>query len=638
MLDFLKFDPPTIADRPKTSITTNKQMKIVRSKGQHNIWDYDVAKFPFRSYFESLFETSDLEHVDNHPLAVDVRGKMDIENHESNLHKHFYADIKSRPAFKELYCRFVTELLQTHFPEEKVLIYQSFPSVRFQYPNNVSVPKHCDSDEIGRHPHGEKNFLVPITAMHGTQRLFLESAPGREDFEGYDLEIGEFLAFNGNKCVHYNEKNTEGTVRISLDFRVMTLADYLRYIQEGQITVTNPRDPEKQRAPTKMIIGGYYQVVFRDASFAEMMNGWHFQKELLLQSQPLFDECEALATAEYMHGGGFITEFKKTEELEAKIASYTGAKHVIMTTSGTSAIMLALLAHGIGVGDNVIVPDYTMIATANAVKAIGATPLLVDVSPLTHTLDISAIEKARRMHSVKAVIHVSLNNRHSGIDELASYCASHGLLLVEDAAQSLGCWLRQGQHYGTVGSIGCFSLSTPKIISTGQGGFCTTNDDGLAAKMRMMKNFGRKCGGVDVFETFGLNMKFTDLQAVVGLEQMKKLPARVERMHQIFSHYYSMLGPIMIKPTFDGWIPWFVDIYVPDRDGLAAFLKQHNIQTRPTYPAIHTTPMYADGSIGAFPSASYVSEHGLFLPTHFALSDSAIFHICRLIRLYLGVF
>lgn len=595
---------------------------------------YSLGEFPFRAYFEDLFHTSNLESLHTHESASDVSGRLNIEDIESNLHKRFYSDIKSRPVFKELYCRFVSKLFSTFFPDQEALIYQSFPSVRFQYPGNIAVPKHCDSDELGRHPLGEKNFLVPITAMHGSQRLFLESEPGRGDFEGYDLEPGEVLSFNGNKCVHYNEKNIESTLRISLDFRVMTVADYIRYLKSGEITITNPRDPEKTRAPTKMVIGGYYQIVYKTMTLNEMINGWHFQKELLLQSRPVFDECEALATTEYMRSGGFITEFKKTEELEAMIASYTGAKHAIMTTSGTFAIMLALLAHNIGVGDRVIVPNYTMIATANAVKALGAIPVLVDVSPRTHTLDIGALEHkfASSEAPIKAVLHVSLNNRHAGIEVIAAFCDAKGVLLIEDAAQSLGCFLDNGRHFGTVGSIGCFSLSTPKIISTGQGGFCITNDDALAAKMRMIKNFGRKSGGVDVFETFGLNMKFTDLQAVVGIEQMKKLPGRVERMRAIFSQYFSHLGPWMIPPMFERWIPWFVDLYVPDRDGLAAFLKEHNIQTRPTYPEVHAS---MGVSSSEFPNTTYVSTHGLFLPTHFALSDAEIAHICRLVRLYM---
>ena len=613
-------------------------MRTIHSKGQHHICDYDVDEFSFRKYFEELFETTDLENLHKTDTAKDVSGQAEIHDVESNLHKRFYHDIKTRPVFKELYCRFIRKLFEVQFPGERALIYQSFPSVRFQYPGNIAVPKHCDSDELGKHPLGEKNYLIPITAMHGTQRLFLESEPLKGDFEGYDLEIGQFLAFNGNTCIHYNETNVEHTLRISLDFRVLTTKDYMKYILGGPVTSTNPRDPEKTRTPTRMIIGGYYQLFFNDMTLPQMMESWHFQKEMLLQSRPVFDECEARATFEYMRDGtNFVTEYKKTEELEAMICAFTGAKHVIMTTSGTSAIMLALLAHKIGVGDHVIVPDYTMIATANAVRALGAIPILVDVSPLTQTITLDAIRQtiSRSTVPIKAVIHVSLNNRHAGIEEIADFCASNNIQLIEDAAQSLGCFVRPGRHYGTFGSIGCFSLSTPKIISTGQGGFCITNNDDFAAEMRRIKNFGRQYGGVDVFETFGLNMKFTDLQAVVGIEQMKKLPARVERMHAIFSNYYSVLYPIMKPAPFESWIPWFVEVDVPSRDMLMFFLKQHNLQTRPAYPPVHTAPMYLDAG-SQFSHAQAISDKGLFLPTHFELNDATIFHICRLVRLFYG--
>jgi perosamine synthetase len=148
----------------------------------------------------------------------------------------------------------------------------------------------------------------------------------------------------------------------------------------------------------------------------------------------------------------------------------------------------------------------------------------------------------------------------------------------------------------------------------------------------MIKNFGRKEGGVDVFEVFGLNMKFTDVQAVIGIEQVKKLPARVKRLRAIFDRYAAGLPGRFRKPPSDEWIPWFVDLFVEDRDGLAAFLKKHNIQTRPTYPEINRTPMYEDGQV--FPVSEAISRTGLFLPTHPLLTNAEIDYICKIISLY----
>ena len=213
------------------------------------------------------------------------------------------------------------------------------------------------------------------------------------------------------------------------------------------------------------------------------------------------------------------------------------------------------------------------------------------------------------------------------------------MALLEDSAQSLGCTApaRNGAHraLGTFGKIGCFSLSTPKIISTGQGGFCVTNDDNLATKMRMCKNFGRRESGKDDFEAFGINLKFTDIQAVIGIEQLKKLPERVLRMREIYNTYYRNLGwlGIMKKPLSDAWVPWFVDVYVHDRNGLAEFLKAHMVQTRPTYGEINKTPMYYNRE--TFPNSERASKDGLFLPSHLGIGKKDILQICRLIQLFL---
>jgi perosamine synthetase len=554
---------------------------------------------------------------------------------ETDLHKQFYADIHTNPEFKILYCRFIKAIYNELFPDEEFMIYQSFPSIRFQFINNTTVPPHCDSDELGRHPLGERNFLIPITAMYGTNRLFIETEPGKKDYQGVTLNPGELFVFDGNRCVHYNENNVEPTIRISLDFRVIHRQQYLEYLANGPPTTTNPRNPENKREPTRMVIGVYYQCAHRDASLQTMMT-WHRQPTLLLQSQPNFDIAEANACFEYMKDGtNFVTEFKQTERLEKTIADFIGVKHVLMTTSGTMAIVLALMGCGVGDGDDVIVPDYTMIATVNAIKLLGANPILTDVDPTKFVLTKAIIEQALTPKT-KAVLFVSLNNRQVDLLDIQDFCHSKGIILIEDAAQSLGC-RTQGRHFGTFGKVGCFSLSTPKIISTGQGGFVVTDDDDLAKKMSMVKNFGRISGGIDVFEVFGLNMKFTDIQAVIGLEQMKKLPERVKQMRRLYDMYKTYLSgsPVyMIDAPDDDYIPWFIDIYTEQRGGLAEFLKLHNIQTRPTYPEIHKTPMYLTTDV--FPNTTYVSTYGLFLPSHTLMTPSTVRFICQLIHCYFG--
>ena len=604
----------------------------IRKFGNHSIVSYDTNNYPFRQYVETLYKTTDLEHLHTRSTAYN---KTDLRDVETDLHKQFYADIHTNPQFKRLYCQFIRAIYDAIYPDEDFMIYQSFPSIRFQFINNKTVPPHCDSDELGRHPLGERNFLIPITAMYNTNRLFIESEPGKKDYEGITLNPGELFVFDGNRCVHYNENNVEPTLRISLDFRVIHRQQYLEYLRNGPVTMTNPRNPENKREPTRMVIGGYYQCVHKTAQLEDMMV-WHRQPTMLLQSQPNFDKAEADACYEYMKDGtNFVTEFKQTEKLEKTLADFIGVKHVLMTTSGTMAIVLALLGCGIKPGDDVIVPDYTMIATVNAVKIVGAKPIFADVDPSRFVLTKALIEQVKTPKT-KAVLFVSLNNRQLDLLDIQEYCETAGIVLIEDAAQSLGC-RTNGRHFGTFGKVGCFSLSTPKIISTGQGGFVVTNDDKLAKIMSMVKNFGRVSGGIDVFDVFGLNMKFTDIQAVIGLEQMKKLPERVKQMRSLYDEYTTRLKGTsvrMIEAPDSEYIPWFIDIYTENRDELAIFLKLHNIQTRPTYPEIHKTPMYSDSTPNIFPVTSYVSSYGLFLPSHTLLTSKDVQFICQLIQLY----
>lgn len=603
-----------------------------RTHGKHTVYSYDSTRYRLREFIEELYE-SDVESIQNRSIDFLTKEPGTLQDVDSDLHKRFYTTIKSSDKFKTIYCSLIRDIFNEFFKGEPALIYQSFPSIRFQFVGNKCIPPHCDSDETGKHPIGERNFLLPITKMVGTTRLFIESTPGSNDNCGIDMDYGEILYFDGNKCVHYNQTNTEGFVRISFDFRVITIADYMKYL-DYTITTTNPRDPEQLRKPVRMVVGGYYQCVFHNDSIEDMTR-WYNQKDMILQTRPVFDKTESTACSSYFDNGDpFLTEYKETQKLEQRLATFIGAKHVCMTPSGTSAIIAALFSCGIRPGDDVIVPNYTMVATANAVRILGANPILVDVNPSTYTVDLETI-RASRTERTRAIIHVTLNNRSFHIREITEYCKNEGLFLIEDAAQSLGC-RHDGVHYGLFGDVGCFSLSSPKIITTGQGGFVVTNNDQLAKKLSIFKNFGRSEGGVEVYTDIGLNMKFTDIQAVIGLSQMAKIENRVTRMREIFDRYYSnlhSLSTIRILPAHSPeWIPWFIDIESKERAGIAHFLKQHNVQTRITYPSIHSLPFY--NKTDSYPVSEHISNNGLFLPTHFLLTDSDIEYICRLLRIF----
>jgi len=350
------------------------------------------------------------------------------------------------------------------------------------------------------------------------------------------------------------------------------------------------------------------------------------------QMEPWFGQEEADALRDYMMAGGWVTEFRQTQAFEASLADFTGAKHCIATNNGTISLSLALMAVGVKAGNDVMVPDMTMIATPNSARLIGANPVFVDVEPDTLNMDIDQAIAAITPGTA-AVVHVSFNGRCNNIERLRDACNERGVPLIEDSAQSLGSY-HKGRHLGTFGDIGSFSFSAPKVISTGQGGALITDDDTLAAKLRKLKDFGRMGGGNDIHDDIGFNFKFTDLQAVVGIEQMKKLPWRVSRKKEIFQRYVEGLADLeavdMLPTDLDATSPWFIEVFVDDRDGLQAHLKDNDIGSRPIYPPIHAQQAYGLNEL-SFPVTERAAARGLWLPSSSKLSDTDIDRVCSAI-------
>ena len=355
------------------------------------------------------------------------------------------------------------------------------------------------------------------------------------------------------------------------------------------------------------------------------------------QMEPWIGEEEKRAVVEYLDAGGWLTEFQRTRDFEKAIADYVGSKYCSVVANGTVSLFAALKALGIGPGDEVIVPDYTMIASANAVVLAGATPVFVDVSLSNLCLDIELTEKAMTS-ATKAIMLVSLNGRSPDMEAFVELARRHHVALVEDAAQSLGSF-HKGKHLGTFGQIGSFSFSAPKVITTGQGGALVTDDLELFERIRKIRDFGRRQSGVDFHETIGYNFKFTDLQAVIGIEQMKKLVWRVNRKKEMFALYRDQLAAVsevqFIETDLHDVSPWFIDILVPEPTRLQQHLKENGIGSRPFYPAIHSQPAY--GVAGDCPNSEYAARHGLWLPSSSFLTDDDICNMCEAIRLYFSV-
>ncbi len=348
------------------------------------------------------------------------------------------------------------------------------------------------------------------------------------------------------------------------------------------------------------------------------------------QMEPSFDSKEQNALNEYMSSGGWVTEFKKTREFENLIKKYTGAKYCWVTSNGTVSLSLALIACGINVGDEVLCPDYTMVATPNSVELIGAKAVFVDIERDTLCMDFEKM-KSTVTSNTKAVLLVTINGRYpKKYEKFVEFCDDHKISLIEDAAQSLGSFYN-GKHIGRLGKIGSFSFSAPKIITTGQGGALITDDEELSEKIKKIRDFGRDKGGSDHYLVKGWNFKFTDLQAVIGIEQMNKLPDRVIRKKEIGKLYDSLLDGIkgveLIKTNYNNTAPWFFDILCDRREDLIQHLKNKGIGTRPFYPPLHSEPVYGYSNL-SFPVTEEISAKGLWLPSSVLLTDEQIEYIC----------
>ncbi len=349
------------------------------------------------------------------------------------------------------------------------------------------------------------------------------------------------------------------------------------------------------------------------------------------QMEPSFDSKEQNALNEYMSAGGWVTEFKKTREFEELIKEYTGAKYCWIMSNGTVSLSVALMACGVNAGDEVICPDYTMVATPNSAELIGAKAVFVDIERDTMCMDFEKM-KAAVTPKTKAVMLVSINGRYpKKYEDFVAFCNDNKIALIEDAAQSLGSFYK-GKHLGRFGKIGSFSFSAPKIITTGQGGALITDDEELSEKIKKIRDFGRDKGGSDHYLVKGWNFKFTDLQAVIGIEQMKKLPDRVNRKKEIGKLYDSLLSKVqnveIIKTNYEDTSPWFFDILCDRREDLIQYLKNKGVGTRMFYPPLHSEPAYGYSDL-SFPITEEISAKGLWLPSSVSLTDEQIVYICN---------
>lgn len=362
---------------------------------------------------------------------------------------------------------------------------------------------------------------------------------------------------------------------------------------------------------------------------------------MINQYEVLITDNMKKAIQDYMNSGGWLTEYKVTEKFADMIKKYTGAKYCSITTSGTVALFLGMTAMSsifkLPPKRYIAVPDYTMIASANSSVLAGYMPVLFDVEKESFCLSTDKYNSF--LKSCQAIMLVSINGRYPKcVEEILEISRDYHIPIIEDSAQSFGSFYKN-KHIGTYGELGIFSFSTPKIITTGNGGAIVTNNKALYERIELLKDFGRTDPPKNIHSYLGYNFKFTDLQASVGVAQMNELKDRIKMKENIFKTYQDLLSGIKQVKIPDTNLkqttPWFMDMIVEKRDELVDYLLKHNIKSRGFYPPIHTQMPYVELSKQeGFEdyNSNYVSANGLHPPSGFKLEESQIHCICDCIK------
>ena len=336
---------------------------------------------------------------------------------------------------------------------------------------------------------------------------------------------------------------------------------------------------------------------------------------------------ECLDTTWISSGGRFITDFEKA------FADYCGVKHAIACNNGTTALHLALVAMGIGPGDEVIVPSLTYIASANAVTYCGATVVLVDNDPRTFNIDPALIE-AKITPRTKAIMPVHLYGLVADMDPILEVAQKHGLMVIEDAAEAVGATYK-GRMSGSLGDCATFSFFGNKIITTGEGGMITTNDDTLAATMRLYRSQGMDPNRRYWFPVVGFNYRMTNIKAAIGLAQLERIEQHLAARERVVAWYdekLSRLGDRIIKPhvaSTGRHVFWMYTVRLGDglstsRDQVIKDLDALGIESRPVFHPMHMMPPYAHLAMDDLKQAEACGADGLNLPTHAGLTEADI--------------
>lgn len=321
---------------------------------------------------------------------------------------------------------------------------------------------------------------------------------------------------------------------------------------------------------------------------------------------------------------GALAQGPRVRELEERFAAFVGVPHAVATSSGTTALHLALLAAGVGPGDEVITVPFTFIASANSILFTGARPVFVDVDEATFNIDVSQVEAAITPRT-RAILPVSLYGQPADLPAIAEIADRHRLVVIEDAAQSHGAAI--GDRRSGSWGAGCFSFYPTKNMTTGEGGMVTTSDAELAEQARLMREHGSRVRYQH--EIVGFNFRMTDIHASIGLAQLTKLPANNARRREIAARYDRELHGVITPAVRPGVVHVFhqYTLRVNQRDQFVEQLRARGVGTGVYYPLpVHRQKPFVELGYGAqqFPVTDLLTAQVVSIPVHPSLTDAEV--------------
>jgi perosamine synthetase len=320
---------------------------------------------------------------------------------------------------------------------------------------------------------------------------------------------------------------------------------------------------------------------------------------------------------------------------EREFARFCEAGHGVATSNGTTALHLALATLGLGPGDEVLVPDLTFVATANAVRYTGATPVLVDVDPATWAIDPTDL--ARRVSPrTRAIVPVHLYGHPADMDPILDLARSRGLSVVEDAAEAHGARYK-GRRVGSLGHLAVFSFYGNKIVTTGEGGMVVTSDPALAERAAFLRDHAMDPRRRYYHPEIGFNYRMTNIQAAIGCAQLEQIEAILARRKAIAAAYEAGLADLagLSRPPVAPWaesVHWMYSVLVEDgfgldRDEVREGLRTRGVDSRPFFVPLHELPPYRTPP--AFPVATHLARRGINLPSGTGLSLEDVATVCH---------